>query len=128
MEAKDYLALAFEYLNIAKHNQEEKKFLRGAIDTAYNAAELCVKGLLILKLDRIPSTHGGVVQKFGQIYVKSGILERAVGRKLNQALMHRNKARYDRYAKFNKKDGQEIISLADELAKVLKQEAESAKR
>lgn len=43
--------LAKEYLDIALHNQKDEKFKRGVIDAAYNAAELCAKGLLSLKLN-----------------------------------------------------------------------------
>lgn len=61
MEIKDYLTLAEIYFKIAEHRGKDKEYLRGVVDAAYNSAELCAKGLLSLKLERIPSTHGGIV-------------------------------------------------------------------
>ncbi len=42
---------------------------RVAIDAAYHAAELCAKAFLLGKVERTPSRHGSIVQKFGEIYI-----------------------------------------------------------
>lgn len=43
--------------------------VRGIIDLAYNAAELCGKGLLILRCNDVPGTHSGLVQQFSKVFV-----------------------------------------------------------
>lgn len=123
--AENNLELAKEYLDIAKHDQKDKKYKRGVIDAAYNAVELCAKGLLSLKLDKLPSTHSGVVQKFGEIYCKSEILERELGRQFRVALVWRNKARYDKYAEVTLEQGRETLNLAETLLKILQKQFES---
>ncbi|MFH1565321.1 MAG: hypothetical protein ABIC82_05780 [bacterium] len=68
-EADDYLKLAKIYHDIAKCRDNKKEHWRGVVDANYNSAELCVKGLLKLKMLEIPSSHGGVVRKFSQYYI-----------------------------------------------------------
>ena len=86
--------------------------LRIAIDAAYNAAELCVKALLLLKLDDLPGSHGGVVGKFGELYVKTGLLPGTLGRRLNRGLEARAHARYNYAAQITEEMAREVIDLA----------------
>jgi uncharacterized protein (UPF0332 family) len=118
--AENSLRLAEEYLELARYDLKGKQF-RGAVDAGYNAAELCVKGLLILKLKRLPRTHGGIVQKFGELYIQTGLVAREVGRDLNQALQFRNDARYDFHAEITREKAEEVIKLAELLVGVLRE-------
>ena len=95
--------------------------LRIAIDTAYNAAELCVKGLLLLKLDDLPGSHGGVVGKLGELYVKTGLLPGTLGRRLNRGLEARANARYNYAAQITEEMAEEVIHLAREMLSHMKQ-------
>jgi len=95
--------------------------LRIAIDAAYNAAELCVKGLLLLKLEDLPGSHGGVVGKFGELYVKTGLLPGTLGRRLNRGLEARANARYNYAAQITEEMAQEILNLAQEMLAYLRQ-------
>ncbi len=117
-ESRGYLEIAEEYLEGAKEILELDHY-RIAVDAGYNAAELCVKGLLILVLKEIPSSHGGLILKFGEVYVKTDRLSRKLGRKLNQALAMRNKARYDRHATISRQEADAIIELAEEMIGIL---------
>lgn len=56
-EAQNYLKLASEYLDGSRANCQ-KGYFRIAVDAAYNACELIVKGLL--RLPDIPSSRGGL--------------------------------------------------------------------
>ena len=116
--AHNALRLAEEYLDLARYDLEGDQF-RGAVDAGYNAAELCVKGLLILTQQKLPRTHGGIVQKFGEVYVQTSQVERQLGRGLNQALQFRNSARYDFHAAVTTQQAQQTINLAEDLCKVL---------
>ncbi|MDH7487164.1 MAG: HEPN domain-containing protein [Anaerolineae bacterium] len=120
-EAEAALGLAEEYVRAARHALEHS-FYRLAVDAAYNAVELCVKGLLLLKLDQIPKAHGGVVQMFGQLYVVSGLVDPQIGRQINVHLELRNKARYDFHARIASEDAQETIESADALIAFLSRE------
>ncbi|MFQ6126995.1 MAG: HEPN domain-containing protein [Candidatus Heimdallarchaeota archaeon] len=106
--------LAEEFLMGAKENLREER-LRIAIDAGYNAIELCVKALLLLKMDELPSSHGGILTKFGELYIKSNEIQRELGRRINQAIILRSKARYDTLAVFTLEDGEFIIQTADSL-------------
>ena len=61
---------AEEYLDAARDSLRNG-YPRLAVDAAYNSAELGVKAMLLFRLDDIPGSHGGVVGKFGELYVKS---------------------------------------------------------
>ena len=121
------LELANKYLKAVKYTfQGGKNNIRLVIDGAYNTAELCIKSLLLIKLKNIPRSHGGVIQKFGEYYVKTKILPRHTGRLSNRMLRYRNKARYD--AKDKEVEslhlGKEALAFAEKMIKHLKQEIE----
>lgn len=120
-EARSYLNLAEVYLEGAKRSLRGEDF-RIAIDAGYNAAELCVKGLLLLKIGNLPKTHSGAVAKFGEVYVKLQLVSVSVGRELHQALERRNKARYDYHAEITERDVRKTLRLASELISKLKVE------
>jgi len=117
-ETRNYLELARDYLSQAK-NSFNVGDLRLAVDGAYNACELCCKGLLLLKLNEVPRTHGGIVQKFGELYVRTKIVPELTGRRLNLGLDLRNKARYDFHARMAGEDADEVVKLAEALIETL---------
>jgi len=117
-EAESALGLAREYIQSA-HNAAQNGFYRLAIDAAYNSAELCVKGLLLLRTGELPRSHGGLVQAFGKHYVIAGLAPAELGRRLNQHLELRNKARYDFHARLDAQDAAEALALAEELVGLL---------
>ena len=120
-EAGDYNALASEYLGGSKANLEKKLF-RIAVDAAYNACELAMKGLLLLKLPEIPGTRGGIVMKFGELFVKTGEVSKETGREVNLALEKRNNARYEPHFEITQEQATEVISLAERLLEILEKE------
>lgn len=122
-EVKDLYELALDYLEAAKASLSEGRY-RIAIDTAYNAAELAAKGFIFLLLDDLPSTHRGVINKFGELYIKSGRLPRELGRGLRQGLQQRNLARYVYRAQIGAEEAREVIRLADQLLPALAKEIE----
>ncbi len=111
---KNLKGLAEEYLD-SSINALQNGYLRLAVDAAYNSAELAVKGLILLKIDDIPSSHGGIVGKFGELYIKKGLLDKKFGRELNLSLELRNSARYKFTGKISKEDAELTIELARSL-------------
>lgn len=117
-EASDYLLLASHYLEGSKRNRDAGDY-RLACDAAYNAAELCIKGLLLFKIPELPTSHGGLAQLFGKEYVLADPAKRHLGRRVTLALEKRNKARYDIHSDVTEADVELVISLAEELADML---------
>lgn len=117
-EAGNYLALAAEYLEQSRSNLELGNY-RLIIDGSYNAAELCAKGLLILKGEDIPRRHGSIIQLFSRLYIKTEELPREIGRALNQGLRLRNRARYEYHAEITEKEATSALDLAEKLVQSL---------
>jgi uncharacterized protein (UPF0332 family) len=121
-EVEDVLELAKNYLRMAKSLSGPDN-VRGAIDLAYNAAELCARGLLMLRLDSIPKTHSGILRELGDVFIKSeGLLSPDVGRMLNKFLHRRSEARYDQHVVIPEDDARQIILLAEKMIQTLETE------
>lgn len=105
------LKLAIEYLNGAEE-LFKSGFFRLSIDAGYNAVELAIKAMLLRKIDDLPGSHGGIVGKFGEVYVKTKKSPAGIGRKLNLMLEMRNSARYKYQAIIKKDDAQELLEFA----------------
>lgn len=76
------------------------------------------KALLLKKLDDLPGSHGGIVNKFGELYVKSGEVPYSIGRNLHNALLLRNRAKYKWETKISQNEYEEVHSLVKELTKI----------
>ncbi|NIR14281.1 MAG: HEPN domain-containing protein, partial [Desulfobacterales bacterium] len=117
-EVRNLLNLAEEYLEGSREILEAKRF-RIACDVAYNAVELCAKGLLLLEMEELPGAHGGIIGEFGRWYVRPGKATREIGRRLNRGLELRNKARYDFNIRVLREEAEGITGLAEEMAQLL---------
>lgn len=117
-DAQAWWALAVEYLRQARCAGQNDNF-RLAVDGAYNAAELAVKGLLILRLERLPTSHGGLVQIFSREYVVTGEVNRVIGHRLSASLELRSKSRYSREAEITAEHLMQVAALAQELIDLL---------
>ena len=113
-QVRELFDLAQDYLTGAE-DARTAGHLRLAADAAYNAAELCLKGLLHLKLDDIPGSHTGVVDKFGELYCKPEILPRELGRHVRRGLEIRSQARYRPTAEITAEKAGHNLALAREL-------------
>jgi predicted nucleotidyltransferase len=111
------MELSNEYL-ISAEDSAGSGHWRLATDAAYNAVELIAKALLLKKLDDLPGSHGGIVNKFSELYVKTEEVPYSIGRSLHNALQLRNRARYKWEAKINKNEYEEVHSLVKELTTI----------
>lgn len=116
--ASHYLSLAQEFYDSAE-DSIKRGFYRLGLDGAYNSAELAVKGFLVMKISDLPGSHGGIAQRFGELFIKSQVVEREIGRKLNQSLQLRNAARYKFTTKISKDEAKSVLSLAGDLITLL---------
>jgi len=119
-EARGYLTLAEHYIEVGERLFSDNED-RVSADIAYNSAELAAKGLLLFKMDELPTSHRGIVNKFGELFVKSGEMNRELGRRLNDGIRVRNKARYESHAEIGEKETGEMIKLARALIYQLSQ-------
>lgn len=120
-ERKNLVDLAEEYLAGAELAQSNGHW-RLATDAAYNAAELATKSLILRYDDELPASPGGLVGRFGELYVKTERLEKEIGRRLNRALLARNQARYKLDARVGKEDAEAALALARELKELAARE------
>jgi uncharacterized protein (UPF0332 family) len=77
-------------------------------------------------MEDIPSSHSGIVGKFGELYVRTGTFPKEMGRRLNRSLWLRNQARYERHAKIGEEEAREVIEVAKELSQALSSLLESS--
>jgi len=107
MPYKEYLDQAYEELNAA-NLLFYKNFYRESVSRAYYSMFHATQALLLIK-EIYPKSHKGVIQKFGEEYVKSGLLEKKMGYILAQAETMRLKADYDVGVKIKKSECEEIL-------------------
>jgi len=117
-EALDLLTLAKKFNKIAKDIYSMEN-LRGVVDLVYNSSELCAKAFILIEGREIPKTHGGIINRFSELLVKTGKVKVEIGRMLNRGLDKRNKARYDAHAAIFEEDAKSIIDLSDRLIALL---------
>lgn len=115
---EDLKRLAEEYHDSAQEALERGR-IRLAIDAGYNAAELAAKGLILLKEDDLPGSHGGIINVFSQLYVVPGEITKEIGRSLHACLKIRNDARYKPNAVLTKDNAKEVIHLAKSLIEII---------
>ncbi|MEA3341340.1 MAG: HEPN domain-containing protein [Chloroflexota bacterium] len=117
-DAQGWWALAVEYLRQARRAGQNGSF-RLTVDGAYNAAELAVKGLLILRLERLPTSHDGLIRVFSREYVVTGEVNRMIGHRLSISLDLQNKARYKWNTEITAEHVTQVAALAQELIALL---------
>ena len=127
-EAHNLVRLGEEYMEGAE-DALDSGHLRIAINAAYNAAELCAKGLLLLEMDELPTSHGGIVGEFSCLSMKAGKVPKELGRRLNRGLELRNKARYDYdfNAVVSEGDAIRLIELARRMGELLAEKSRRAR-
>jgi len=117
-EAESYLQLSKYYLETAEETLKLERF-RAAVDLGYNAAELCMKALLLFELDDLPTSHGEIVNRFGELQVKTGAVGKEIAKAINAGLQKRNDARYKYGSEVLKEDADSIIKAAGKLQTIL---------
>ena len=107
MPYDDYLDQAVEEYEAA-NLLFEKEYYREAVSRAYYCMFHASQALLIIK-DVYPKSHKGVIQKFGEEFIKPGLMEKKMGHILAQAETMRLKADYDVGVKISKEECEEIL-------------------
>ena len=117
--ARALLELANSYREAAARCLEGG-LIRVALDALHNALGLTLKGLILVRGRPLPSTHGGYVHVFGELYVQTGEARRNVVRDLHRALELRNRTRYEPYATLTEGDVDFLMNLCREIEELAK--------
>lgn len=126
-ERRNLLNLAREYLEGAEQATAGRHW-RLAVDAAYNAAELAVKSLILKADDDLSGSHGGLIGRFGELFIKTAVYEKSLGRELNRALQRRNEARYRYTSTLREDEAKEAIELARRLIELGEKELVTVER
>lgn len=108
MSYKEYIDQSYEEFDAA-NLLFDKEFYREAVSRAYYSMFHAAQALLFIK-NVYPKSHKGVIQKFGEEFIKPGLLERKIGHMLAQTETMRLKADYDVGVKIDKEECEEILT------------------
>lgn len=110
-EISSLLKMSADNLKDAKVLFSSNSF-RGAISRAYYVFFDTAKAALLAK-DIIVQSHAGAITKFGEHFVKTGLIKNDYGRAFNQALEIRIEADYEALREFSGEEAQELIIQAE---------------
>ena len=128
-EIETLYGLAGKYLRVAKTLAQsgDEGHWRAAIDTGYNAVELCAKAFLRDVMDTLPKTHGGIQQMFSDKYIKTGKFPHDFAHDLGLSLNFRHSARYDGNAAIRQDMVEHVFRVGDHmLARLAEQLAQAS--
>lgn len=118
-EIRALLNLAEENLRLAKLEFQEN-FIRGTISKAYYVFLDMARAALLSK-SLITKTHSSAITKFGEEFIKTGLLPKEYGRWFNRALRARQEADYEALKSFTVEEAQEIIVQAEKFFTAVKE-------
>ena len=83
-------------------------FWNTAINRMYYACFYAVSALLVKNNVEV-SSHAGVRQQFGQLYVKPGIIDRDLGKHFTELFEKRNRGDYNDFIDYNENEARELL-------------------
>jgi len=119
-ELADLLSEAENRLRAARHLLEEKFYDDDAVSRAYYSMYFSTVALLLTRNIRV-KTHKGLIARFGQEFVETGIIERYYGRALRIAEELRSEADYSISREISEEEACEIIVDAENFMALLKE-------
>lgn len=112
-------------LRLAEHLLEDARFLlereslRSCVNRAYYAAYHATRALLATEGIN-PRTHGGVLNQFGERFIKTKKMDMAFSDALKRCFDARHEADYDIFATFEKDEVEELIREVEGLIEEIK--------
>jgi uncharacterized protein (UPF0332 family) len=113
------LELADQLLKDAKLLLEEES-LRSSVNRAYYAAYHGVRALLA-STGMNPKTHKGVLNQFGDAFIKTKKMDITLSDTLRKCFDARHEADYDIYATFNEEEVETILNEVETLLEEIRQ-------
>ncbi|MBI4320417.1 MAG: HEPN domain-containing protein [Chloroflexi bacterium] len=109
---KKQLQLADEALSDAGYLLQDDRF-KAAANRAYYAMFHAAHAILCYAGVKPPKTHGGVINLFGKHLVRSGKVERALGKHLQDAYDLRQQSDYGTDARIGELEVKQALELAE---------------
>jgi len=97
----------------------ENGFWNTAINRMYYACYYAI-GALLVKDDIEVNSHAGVRQKFGQLYVKPGKIDRELGKHFTELFEKRNRGDYNDFIDYDESDAVTLLPNTVELIDKIK--------
>jgi len=94
-------------------------FWNTAINRMYYACFYAVSALLV-KSNIEVNSHTGVRQRFGQLYVKPGIIDRDLGKHFTELFEKRNRGDYNDFVDFDEVEARSLLQKSIELVQRIK--------
>ena len=110
---------AFQALNSAKKTLEDDQ--ENAVNRSHQSMFFAASGILALKGVKGIKTHQEVMDKFEELFVKTGLLEEELGRELERVENLGHKADYDPNITFSHQEAQEQIEKAEHFLSAVEQ-------
>lgn len=113
------LELADEFLEDAKLSLKHLR-LRSAVNNAYYAMFHASQAILAAKGLSPPKTHKGLRELLGREFIKTGLLEKNLGKDFSKAFEMRQASTYDVFATYSEEEVKIIVERAEQFISRIK--------
>jgi uncharacterized protein (UPF0332 family) len=110
-EVMSLVERAKKYLKSSKLLLEEGDY-ESSVSRAYYAMFYSVEALLLTR-NLSFSSHKGVISTFGELFIKTGIFPREMGRELNRAFEKRQLGHYEYTFVISRDEAEEILEKSE---------------
>lgn len=121
-EPEDYINYRIERAEetlIEVESHLSNKFWNTAINRMYYACFYAVSALLVRENVDVNS-HIGVRQQFGQLFVKTGIIDRELGKHFTELFEKRNRGDYNDFIDYSESEARELLPKTIDLINQIK--------
>lgn len=117
-EIRDFIEKAEKFLTTAEHTLKIGDY-DSCVSRCYYAMFFMAEAMLLTK-GLSASTHKGVISLFGEHFVKAGVLERELGKSINDAYDKRVVGDYGVGSTVTREEAEELLEAAQNFFKELK--------
>ena len=96
----------------------EKGYWNTAVNRMYYACYYAISALLIQN-DVETASHAGVRQKFGQLFILTGLIDRGLGRHFSGLFEKRQKGDYDDFFDLDENTAKRLLAPSQELIRTV---------
>ncbi|MCU0390176.1 MAG: HEPN domain-containing protein [Thermoflexibacter sp.] len=126
-------AIQQQYIEVASDNLGDASLLfthqsyKASVNRAYYCIFHCVEAFLYV-LDVHAKTHEGVIRKFSELYIKTGILDKNWSDIFKNTFNKRQSADYDISMTLSQKEAQDVLEQAESFLGMTKQYFENLEK
>jgi len=122
LKSDDYIKYRIEQAEqtlVEVQSHLDNGFWNTAINRMYYACFYAI-GALLVKDDIVVNSHAGVRQKFGQLYVKPGKIDRELGKHFTELFEKRNRGDYNDFVDYDESEAKNLLPKTVELIDKIK--------